>query len=112
MSESEDHEPEQSFYDRVEQFLETEYGAANVESDKFLPEPYRFADLWVETPLVDYAIEVENDFEAVLKGVGQVLIYAAEETNAVPVIIVPPDHVDEPEVSALRRRVPVVELAV
>lgn len=106
------HEDEASFQDRVIDFLQDEYGAENIEEDKYLPDPYRFCDIWVDGPVVDYAIEVENDFDAAITGVGQAVIYAAEETNAVPIVIVPPGHVEEPEVSSLRRAVPVVELDV
>lgn len=106
------HEPELSFRDRIVAYLQDHYGEENVEENKYLPEPYRFCDIWVEGPLVDYAIEVENDFDAAIKGVGQALIYAAEEENAVPIVVVPPGHVEEPEVSSLRRVVRVVELDV
>lgn len=106
------HESEETFQDRVVEYLEDEYGAENIEENKYLPDPYRFCDIWVEGPLVDYAIEVENDFDAAIKGVGQSLIYAAEEVNAVPIVVLPANHVDEPEVSSLRRAVPVVELDV
>lgn len=105
-------EPEKPFQDRVVAYLEDEYGAENVEEDKYLPDPYRFCDVWVEGALVDYAIEIENDFDAAINGVGQALMYAAEEENAVPIVVLPPDHTDEPEASSLRRAVPIVELNV
>lgn len=106
------HEEEAPFQDRVVKYLEDEYGNENIEENKYLPDPYRFCDIWVEGPVVDYAIEVENDFDAAITGVGQALIYAAEEVNAVPIVVLPTDHVEEPEISSLRRAVPVVELDV
>jgi hypothetical protein len=105
-------EQEAEFQDRVVAYLQDQYGKDNVEESKYLPDPYRFCDIWVEGPLFDYAIEVENDFEAATAGVGQAVIYAAEEVNAVPVIVLPPDHSEEPEISSLRRAMPVVELDV
>lgn len=106
------HEDERPFHDRVVSYLEDKYGEDNVETDKYLPDPYRFCDIWVDGPLFPYAIEVENDFEAAIEGVGQALIYAAEEQNAVPVVVLPPGHVDKPEVDSLRRQVSIVELDV
>lgn len=106
------HEDEITFQDRVYEYLAQNYGSENVETDKYLPEPYRFVDVWIDGPVAPLAIEIENDFEAVMEGVGQALIYAASAENAIPVVIVPPGHVEEPEVTALRRRIPVVELDV
>lgn len=106
------HETELTFHGRVVEYLRDEYGRENVESNKYLPDPYRFVDVWVEGPVAPLAIEIENDFESVIAGAGQALVYCAEETNAIPVVIVPPGHVEEPEVSSLRRRLPVVELDV
>lgn len=106
------HEDEAPFQDRVVEYLENEYGAENVEENKYLPDPYRFCDIWVEGALFDYAIEVENSFDGVIEGVGQSLIYAAEEENAVPVVVVPDGHTEEPEVSSIRRSIPVIELDV
>lgn len=106
------HEPETPFRDRVAQYLAATYGEENVETDKYLSDPYRYVDIYVHGPLVDLAIEVESRFSAVLHGVGQAFIYASASKDAVPVVVVPPGHVEEPEVDALRDRIPVVELDV
>lgn len=112
--ETEEHEPERPFHQRVVEYFIEEYGAENVETDKYLGEAYRYADVWVEGPLVEFAVEIENDFEAVFKGIGQAELYAAHgSANTVPVVVVPPDHTDEPDVTMLRERGHhIVELAV
>lgn len=111
-----DHESERTYHDRVYEYLVDHYGADNVETNVYLAETYRFVDIWVHGPVVDYAIEVENDFESAFEGVGQAALYASHEfdnPNVVPVVIVPPDHVAEPEVSMLRDSgVHIVELDV
>lgn len=99
------HEDERPFHDRVVEWLRGEYGEDAVETDKYLKETGRYADVWVEAPLGPLAIEVENDFEAVLKGVGQTLLYAShDEHGAEAYVVVPPGHVEQPEADLLRRR--------
>lgn len=104
------HETEDAYHEKVKSILERSYGEENVEYEKYLPETRRFVDFWVEGPVVDLAIEVENDFEAALKGAGQSILYAAHELNAVPVIILPPDHVEQPEADMMRSNIAIVEL--
>lgn len=107
------HEPEQPFHERVVTFLEGVYGEDNVESGAFMEESYRFADVIVDGPVVSLAIEIENDFEAVIDGVGQAILYASIDPNAIPVVVVPKDHVDDPEVDYIREYgIPVVEMDV
>lgn len=102
------HELEKTFGDRVEEHLVEHYGADNVEREKYLPEPYRFVDFWVSGPVVDLAIEVENDFESLMTGIGQAQLYAAHR-DAVPVVIVPEDHIDHPEMEMVKEQVQVME---
>lgn len=104
------HESEKSFHDKVHEYLIDAYGENNVTSKVYLEESYRFADFWVHTPIVDLAIEVENDFNAVIRGVGQAFLYAAHSKNAVPVVIVPKGHIEQPEVDMLRQRITITEL--
>lgn len=106
------HESEYDYSTRVAAFLEEVYGEENVEYNKYLKESGRFVDFWVEAPVVTLAIEVENDFAAAIKGVGQALLYASHENRAVPVVILPPGHVQEPEVNMLRSHVAIIELDV
>lgn len=98
------HEEERPYHERLVEHLVTEYGEEHVETDVYLEETGRFCDVLVETPLVTLALEVENDWEAVIKGIGQATLYAAHyPEGAVPVVVTPPGHVEEPEVSLLRR---------
>lgn len=108
--ESESHEPETTFQDHVERYLENKYGEENVERSRYFSESRRYCDLWVDGPVVDLAIEVESRFSSAFKGVGQSVLYAAHEKNAVPIIVVPEDHVEQPEADMIRNRVPIVEL--
>lgn len=104
------HESERTYSEKVEEYLISEYGEANVERNKHLSKTDRYVDFWVDGPVVALAIEVENNFEAVLKGTGQSILYAAHELNAVPVIILPPDHVEQPEADMIRSNVALVEM--
>jgi hypothetical protein len=104
------HETEDAYHDKVKTILERLYGARNVEHERYFEETGRFVDFWVEGPIVDLAIEVENDFEAALKGAGQSILYAANELNAVPVIILPLGHVEQPEADMMRSNIAIVEM--
>lgn len=106
------HESERTYHERVREYLVEQYGEENVESTKYLDETGRFADFWVEGPVVTLAVEVENDWEAVSKGIGQATLYSAHDDDAVPVVIVPPGHVEYPEVEMLRERIAIIELDV
>lgn len=106
------HESEASFQTRVRDYCIGQFGPGNVEPQRYLDATGRYVDLWVETPLLDFAVEIENDFESVPAGVGQALLYAAHAHDAVPVVVVPPAHVDQPEADLLRQTLPVIELDV
>lgn len=113
------HVSESTYQDRVEEWLIGEYGEDNVERNKYLNEPdvydegtIRFCDFWVEGPVCTFAIEVENDFDACWKGKTQAEIYSKFDSGAVPVIFIPPGHVEEPEVSMMRESILIKELGV
>lgn len=106
------HESERTFSERVREYLVEHYGEENVESQVYLDETGRFADFWVDGPVVSLAVEVENDWEAASKGIGQALLYGAHDDDAVPVVILPKGHVDYPEVEMLRERIAIIELDV
>lgn len=112
------HETEKSFQYRVRKYLEKKYGKENVLDHEYLKEsPFegetgRFVDYWVNSPIGILAIEVENDFEACFKGTGQAIVYALHEREAMPLIIVPPGHVKEPEATMLSTHTPIIELDV
>lgn len=111
-----DHESESTYHDRVYDYLVDQYGVDNVDSNVYLSETYRFVDIWVEGPVVDYAIEIENDFESAIEGIGQAALYASHEfdnPNVVPIVVLPPDHVAQPEADMLRESgIHIVELDV
>jgi len=103
---------EQQFSNYVEELLAAYFGKQNVERQKYFSETNRFADFWVETPLVTLAIEVDNDFDGMIKGVGQSMLYAGHSLNAVPIVIIPEDHAEYPEINMLRRYINIVEISV
>lgn len=92
-------ETEGAFREQVVADLEDAYGAARVRTDVTLPATDRRCDIIVKTHVGadDLAIEVENDFEAVMKGRSQARLYA-EQVGAEPYVVVPAGHVDIPEV--------------
>lgn len=107
---TEEHESEWDFDDKVERYLVEHYGEENVEDNRRLEENDRIADFFVKGPLTTFAIEVENDFEACIKGTGQAIIYAHDRMGVTPIVITPKDHIEYPEASALNEQATIVEL--
>lgn len=103
------HEAERPFHDRAVAALEGQYGTDAVETDRYLSATGRYCDIWVSVGPVALAIEVENDWEAAITGVGQALLYAQHDPRAVPVVVLPPGHVESPEHELLARYLPIVE---
>ena len=96
------HVDEKEFASRVVSDLIEFYSEDEVYEEVVLPATQRRVDIVVNPKNHDikFAIEVENDFEAVFGGIGQAEIYAAE-LNATPLIIVPEGHVEYPEIMYL-----------
>lgn len=105
------HDSERNYQERVADWFRSEYGDDSVLTNVYLPKTGRYVDLLVEIPPLSFAIEIENDWEACFKGVGQALLYGAE-SNSIPVVIVPKGHVEEPERAYLSSFVRIVELDV
>lgn len=103
------HESERDFSDKVRVWLEDEFGEDNVIGPQYLDETSRLADFWVFNGLTIYAIEVENDFEAAVKGFGQSWLYSFHHPIATPIIILPEEHVQYPEVTMMRMLLPIIE---
>lgn len=108
---------ESDFEDVLVEHLEHEYGEDNVHRQVYLDEIERysgttkkFCDIHVEGPLVDYAIEVESNFESCWKGKTQAEIYAKMLDNAVPVLVVKEGNIEEPDASMLREDIQLVEV--
>lgn len=106
------HFDEYTFQDYVEELLIDQYGEDNVYREKYYPETGRFVDFYVETAVVNLALEVENDAEAIMKGAGQAVLYANHDSNTVGAVVVPKGHIDQPETNLLRQDIPIVELEV
>lgn len=100
---------EQEFAQKVREFLIDVYGEENVHMEYYLGRSERLCDFFVRGPLTKFAIEVENNWEAVYGGAGQAIQYA-QEIDAVPVIVVPKGCVEEPERTLIDRYVSIVEL--
>lgn len=98
------------FSEKVGEMLIEAYGRDNVEKEKYFSESKRYVDYWVSGPLVNLAVEVENDKPSLMVGAGQAIMYSGHSENTVPVVVVPEGHVEYPEVEHIRRYVPVVEL--
>lgn len=104
------HKSEDNFSDGVEEELVECYGEENVERQVYLAESGRYADFIVDGPLFRLAIEVENDWESAIGAVGQAQLYAGHYADAVPVVIIPEGHKENPEYELLRNRVLIVEM--
>ena len=83
------------------------FGAENIEQEVYLDNSGRYADFWVDLGQFAIAVEVENDWEASVKGVGQAMLYAKHEQNVWPLVVVPKGHIEQPEFDYLRERSPV-----
>lgn len=103
---------EKVYHEYVLDDLQDTFGSENVESERFLEETGRFCDIWIEAGPVVLACELENDWEAVIKGVSQALLYAQHDPRALPVVILPPGLVESPEKEMLENYVPIIEYGV
>lgn len=96
------HESEMRFEERVIERLRELYGEESVKEQYYFEDTGRWADAIVLGPVASFAIEIENDFEAAIEGVGQSQLYASEVGPLVPMVIVPRGHTDQPETDLLR----------
>lgn len=106
------HEPESEYTENVAEWLEDTFGEENVEANRYLEATGRYADYWVDLGAVSIAVEVENDWEAAIKGVGQASLYAAHAENVWPLVVLPTGHVDEPESTYLSTSTPVAVIEI
>lgn len=90
---------EEDYHDLVRTWLYKNF--ENIYHEFYLPDSGRFVDFLVSTPFGGYVIEVEDTFEDVFDGIGQVTYYAAE-TGYEPVVVLPADDIDEPEFTYLQ----------
>lgn len=101
------HEPETAIDADVTEWFQTHFGSDHVETSPYQREINRYPDILVRGPVCDYAVEVENDRESVIHGVGQVLLYASTSDRYVPLVVTPDDHVDARERYLFERTTPV-----
>jgi hypothetical protein len=102
--------PEVTVEDLIVEWAIMHFGGANVTRQDYLPESRRVADVMIQTPLVTFAIEIENDFPSVTTGVGQAQRYAAHNPKRfVPVVMVPSGLAQQPELSMDRQRCTIIE---
>jgi hypothetical protein len=102
------HEYESAFHERVHAWLREAHPEAEVAHEHQYPATDRIADFLVRREWCTLAIEVENDANAVVKGVGQAMQYAAHHPNGVPVVVTPAGHVDRPEMDLYASATPAV----
>lgn len=115
------HLPETEFAESyVKPWLEDRFGEDNVLAEVRLDgddsrvechyDTDRRADFIVHGPVSTWAIEAENDAEAIYEGVTQALLYAQHHPEWRPCVVTPPGHLDEPEASLLEPFVRIAEL--
>lgn len=103
------HVYEDEFHERADRWLRDEFGAENVEHEKYLPNAWRYIDFLVTTPIGKFAIEAERKAEKIIEGVGQSIMYAGYDPSYTPMVLVPHDHTMSPETEWIRQRIPVIE---
>jgi hypothetical protein len=94
------HIPESEYMDLLEPKLKEWYGENSVDREVHMPDG-RIADFLVETPLVNLAIEVENNEEDAITGTMQAVMYADHEKERAPVVILPELEEDRPEIQTM-----------
>jgi hypothetical protein len=99
---------ESAFNDAVEEWIDDHFPTARVEDNPTLSDTDRQPDYWLYLAGMNVAIEVENDWEACVKGVGQALMYAAHLPNTVPVVLLPTGYAEQPESEMVASRTPVI----
>lgn len=105
------HEPEWSFSAVVGQWLEGQFPRADITKQQQLASG-RIPDYVVELDGFHIAVEVENDWEGAIGGVGQAVLYAAHMENTMPMVVVPEGHVEFPEAALLKQRTGVMVVEV
>jgi hypothetical protein len=87
---------ESTYADYLEVLFQDKFGSENVEREVYTPAG-RYCDFVIYSKLLTLAVEVENTSEDVIdNGVAQALLYA-EELDAAPVCVYPPDTDDNAE---------------
>lgn len=106
--EPEHHIPESEFHANVVAWCMDYFGDQQVFSKAYQGITRRYPDILIDGPMTDFACELENDAAAGIKGIGQASLYAATAGHRyVPIVIVPDDHVAEPEFSHVNEHTPV-----
>ncbi|MDY7082247.1 MAG: hypothetical protein SXQ77_07565, partial [Halobacteria archaeon] len=93
---------EAAFEEKVVARLREFYGPEMVKPQYRFEESGRVADILLHGPLASFAIEIENDWEAAIKGIGQAVVYASEVGPIVPVVCLPRGHTEMPEAENVR----------
>lgn len=91
---------EADFQDAVGTWLREHF--IHVKHEPVLSDTQREPDFVVHTPFETYAVEVEDSFENLYRGLGQAIGYAAE-VDGVPVVVLPATVIEEPEFSYIQR---------
>lgn len=99
---------DEELVDEVESFLQEYYGEDHVDRQYYLEETYRFVDLVAWTPMGTLVIETEDHGSEMFEGAGQAMFYAAHFDNGIPILVVPEDQMERPEVDYVRRFMTVV----
>jgi hypothetical protein len=103
---------EADYHTIVWDVLNLAFGARNVKHNVHLKEYDRFADFIVYTPIVTLAIEVENNADEFINGVGQAVMYSHLSKMSLGVVITPPPTRPEvaKEIKEVSNKVPIVHI--
>ena len=95
------HISERELGDRLEPYLEDQFGPKAVHREYRFPDGLR-PDFLVDGPICRWVFELENDDPSVRDALGQVTEYHRKAPDVRPVIVVPKDHVDADRLRAFR----------
>lgn len=108
--ETEEHVPEKDIQPAVVATLRSYDWFESVETQVYQDEPWWYVDVVARTPMATWYMELENDgnVSTIRSGMAQAMGYAqyANSPRAIPAIVIPRDHGEEPDWSIMRKTFP------
>lgn len=102
----------EQFRKHIESKALESFGQNNVEVNREIERTTSTADLYISTDWFDIVCEVCYDWDDVLRGIGNSMLYTYHTKNTMPCVLVPAGKVKEPDVTMLRYAIPIIEVGV
>lgn len=104
--------PESEYQKDVEAALVDDFGEEKVESERYFPRYERFADFVVYTKFGTLVVEVENNADEFMDGVGQAVMYSTMSRMSHGLVVTPPPEGEDikAEIEVVSGTVPVIHV--